>query len=387
MIQPSFSEWSSPTLVVPKKNGKLHLCMDYRALNDVTLKDAYPLPRIDEMVDHLHGSRYFTSIDLTSRYWQFEVHPDDQSKTAFATPRGLFEWRVLPFGLTGAPGFFQRAMNHIFSDFIGKFLIVYLDDLNIFSHTFEEHLQHLEMVFKRIEWAKLRMNPEKSFFIKDKIDFLGYVISKEGIMPQQSKVQKIWDTPIPKTKTELRAFLGLANYYLKFVKGYAEEARHLHRIAGKKANYHWEKEQHRAFRWIKEALTNAPILKYPNFSKPFVLHTDASKFALGAVLEQDDDKGKPHPIVYASRTLNNAEQRYSTTEREALAVVWAVGYLKHYLLGKTFKVVTDHQPLKGVFKRTEPQGRLGNLVIKMLPYDFTIEYRRGALHQNADALS
>jgi hypothetical protein len=370
-----------------KKNGKRRFCVDYRKLNAVTKRDNYPLPRIDELFDSLGGSKWFSSLDLASGYWQVEVEPEDREKTAFITKHGVYEFRVMPFGLSNAPGTFQRLMDKVFKEEIGKNIVVYLDDINIYSKTFEEHLVHLRQAFDKLRAAGLKLGADKCHFCRQSLEFLGHIISAEGIAPDPAKIEKVQQWPTPSNITELRGFLGLASYYRCFIKDFAQVAAPLYQLLKKNAEFKIEQTQQQALDNLKTRLTTAPILQYPDFSKSFILHTDASFQGLGAILSQKDSRGKEFAIYFASRTLSTAEKNYSVTELEALAVIWAVKKFRPYLLYSEFTLVTDHIALKGLFNNPNPIGRIARWIATLQQYHYTIEYRQGKSHNNADALS
>ena len=387
IIQESSSPWAFPVVIVNKKDGTLRFCVDYRALNDITIKDRYPLPRIDEMLESLGSAKWFTALDLASGYWQIEMEPDSIAKTAFTTKFGNYEWRVMPFGLTNAPATFQRTMNEIFRDRLWKTVMVYLDDLNVFSDTFDHHLSHLREVFTRIRRAGLRLKMKKCSFAKRQIAFLGHVVNDQGIQPDPAKIKSVQDWPRPQNTTEVRQFLGLASYYRKFVKGFAAIADPLYHLLRRKTSHQWTQSQQTAFDQLKQALITAPVLAYPNLNNRFSLHTDASGTGIGAVLTQEDNEGKEHPVAYISRSLSRAERNYSTTEKEALAIIWATKYFHQYLYGTEFDIITDHQPLQWYFKQKNPIGRVARWIVTLMDYSPRIMYRPGRTHQNADSLS
>lgn len=387
LIVPSNSQWTSPVVVVEKKNGKKRLCVDYRKLNRVTKKDCYPLPRIDDMLETLQGSQWFSSLDLASGFWQVELDPKDREKTTFITRFGTYEFTVMPFGLCNAPATFQRLMDTVLRDILWHFVVVYIDDINVGSKTFDEHLLHLEQVFIRLEQAGLKLSPEKCFFFKEELPFLGHVVSRKGIQTDPEKLRVIKEFPIPKDLTQLRGFIALASYYRKFVKNFSSIAEPLNRLLKKNTAYIWGKDQNNAFEKLKNCLITPPILAYPNFEKPFLLYTDASTFALGAILAQKNDDKKEHVIAYASRTLNKHERNYGVTELECLAVVWAVKHFHHYLHGQRFTVITDHMALKYLLNLTNPTGRLGRWLMFLNSYNLEIINRPGKQHSNVDTLS
>ena len=276
LIRKSFSPWSAPIVVVNKKNGKFRLCVDYRKLNAVTKPDAYPVPRIADMLDALGHSAFFSTLDLASGFWQVEVSAKDREKTAFTTPLGTYEFLVMPFGLINAPATFQRVMDRVFHEVTWKFVLVYIDDIIIYSKTYEEHLEHLKDVFTLLGNAGLKINLEKCDFFKTKLIFLGHIITINGIAPDPAKIEKVQHYPVPQNKTNVRAFVGLASYYRRFVKSFATIAKPLHNLTKRSAIFEWKPEHQLAFDSLKERLTSAPIMTYPDFSKRFILATDAS---------------------------------------------------------------------------------------------------------------
>jgi hypothetical protein len=289
LIQPSTNPWSFPVVVVKKKNGKFRFCVNYKPLNDITKKDNYPLPRIDEMLDTLQDAQWFTTLDLASGYWQIKVKKEDQKKTAFITKFGTYEFKVMPFGLCNAPATFQRTMDKVLQRIKDKFVLVYLDDVIIFSKTFEEHIQHVEEVMKRIRDANLRLKAEKCYFAAKVLQFLGHVVGKDGVKPNPEKVDKMINYSEPKNIRELREVLGLFSYYRRFIKDFAQIANPLYKLLKRDIPYMWTQDQQKAFENLRDKLTQAPIVQYPNFNKPFFLYTDASITGLGAVLAQKDD--------------------------------------------------------------------------------------------------
>jgi len=284
IISPSESPWSAPVVIVKKKGGKLRFCVDYRQLNKVTKKDQFPLPRIDDLLDTFGKAKYFSTLDLASGYWQVEIKPEDREKTAFITNEGLYEFNVMPFGLTNAPATFQRLMNKIFKEQLNKFVVIYIDDTNVFSTTFEKHLIHLRTVFDKLRINGLKLQPSKCHFGKTSLAFLGHIIGKDGIQPDPNKVSAIQQFPIPTNLTILRGFLGLASYYRRFVKDFAKKAAPLHQLIRKDQPFIWTEKCQEAFEQLKQHLISSPILIYSNFEKPFFLYTDASSFGLDAVL-------------------------------------------------------------------------------------------------------
>ena len=278
-------------------------------------------------------------------------------------------------------------MDTVLRDLLWNFVVVYLNDINIGSKTFEQHLEHLKRVFECLKDAGLKLNPEKCFFFKQKLPFLGHIISEKGIETDPSKIQAIQNYPIPQTTTQLRGFLGLASYYRKFIKSFSKIAEPLNRLLKKKVDYVWTTNQQNAFQKLKDCLTTSPILTYPNFEEPFLIYTDASTIALGAILSQKDKDNKEHVIAYASRTLNPHEKNYSITELECLAVIWSIKHFHHYLHGQKFTIITDHSALTRLKNMANPTGRLGHWIIALNGYDFNVINRPGRVHSNVDPLS
>jgi hypothetical protein len=294
----------------------------------------------------------------------------------------------MPFGLCNAPATFQRIMNKILGTSIEKYVMVYLDDVIIYSHTFEEHLKHLEEVLNKIRGANLRLKAEKCYFGANELQFLGHVVGEDGVKPDPEKVEKIRDYPVPRNIRELRGVLGLFSYYRRFIENFSKIAAPLNELLKKEVEYNWTNKQQQAFELLKEKLITAPIVQYPDFEKPFYLYTDASTIGIGSVLAQKSEKGE-HVIAYASRTLTPAEKNYGVSELECLAVVWSIKYFRHYLCGSQFTIITDHAALKWLLNSSSETAnrRLERWKITLSEYDYKVEYRKGTLHQNADALS
>ena len=358
VVRPSSSPWSSPTVLVKKKNGAWRFCVDYRKVNSMTRRDAYPLPRIDATLDALAGAQYFTTLDLASGYWQVELEEDAKKKTAFSTPFGHYEFNVMPFGLTNAPPTFQRLMDCVLAGISPEQCLIYLDDIIVFSQTFQEHLQRLSNVLKEIRKAGLKLQGSKCKFACKEVHYLGYIVSQGGISPDPDKLRAVSAFPAPSNEKQLREFLGLSNYYRRFVKNYSQIAEPLYKLTKKNTKgFQWDAACQQAFDDLKQRLTSPPILTYPVFTLPFIVHADASERAIGGVLSQVQE-GEERVIGYWSRQLNKAERNYSTVEREALAVVAAVKEFYPYLYGFHFTLVTDHNPLTSLKGLNDVHGRL-----------------------------
>ena len=381
IIEPSTSPYGAPCLFVTKKDGGLRMCVDYRALNKITVKNKYPLPRIDDLLDQLHGATVFSSLDLQSGYHQIRIQDEDVPKTAFKTPMGLYQFRVLAFGLTNAPATFQNVMNDVFRKHLGKFVLVYLDDILIFSRSPEEHEQHLRVVLDLLRKENFYAKLSKCEFNKPELQFLGHIVGRNGIKmdPQKTAVIDAW--PQPRDLHQLRSFIGLATYFRRFVQGYSKLVSPLTDLLRGKTQWLWSDKCEQAFQDTKLALTSHPVLVMPDYSKPFEVVCDASVTGLGAVLLQE---GKP--VAYESRKLSSAEHNYSTGEQELLAVVHAMRSWRCYLEGVEFTMVTDHNPL--TYLQTQPN--LSRRQVRWSEYlqmfRFRWQYRPGRINV-ADPLS
>ena len=325
-------------------------------------------------------------MDLRSGYWQVPLHESSKPLTTFTTYQGLYQFKVLPFGLTNAPSTFQRIMECVLRGLNWKSCLIYLDDIIVFSRTFDEHLLRLRDVFERFRDADLKLKPTKCSFAKDTVKFLGHIITPKGISPDTTKVTLVQNFPTPITTKQVKSFLGLAGYYRRFIQDFSKIAHPLHQLLKKNAPFHWTHLCQESFEFLKNSLTNPPILSFPDFTAPFQLYVDASGYALGMVLSQKQD-GLERVIAYGWRALNSAEQNYSTTEQEALAVVEGIKHFEPYIYGRKFTIYTDHHSLKWLMTLKEPRGRLCRWALRIQQYDFDVQHRPGRVHSNADALS
>ena len=386
-IQPSKSPFGAPVLFVRKKDGSLRLCVDYRALNKITIKNKCPLPRIDELLDRLQGATVFSKLDLRSGYHQIRIADDDVYKTAFRTRYGHFEFLVLPFGLTNAPATFQTLMNTIFWGDVDEFVIVFLDDIFVFSKTPEDHLQHLRRVLTILREHKLYAHPGKCSFFQDQVDCLGHTVSAQGITMHQDKVQAVLTWPRPANVGELQSFLGLAGYYRRFIKDFAAIAAPLTDLIRKDRPYEWTPAQDSAFAALKDAITTAPVLSLPDPQRPFILTTDASGATIGAVLSQQYDDGA-HPVAFLSRKLRDAELNYPVHDKELLALVYAIRTWRHYILGSPRSTAyTDHQSLRWLQTQPKLNQRQARWIQTLQDFNLHIDYLPGRANVVADALS
>lgn len=385
-LRRSTSPYGSMALIVKKKDGTPRVVIDYRALNELTVKNKYPLPLMDELFDRVHGAKFFTKIDLRSGFHQIRLHEDDCAKTAFRTRYGHFEYTVLPMGLCNAPGTFMQLMNDVFRDLLDKSVLVFLDDILIFSRTKEDHTAHVRDALTRLRKQKLFAKRSKCEFFRDNVEFLGHRIGANGLSVSQDKIDavKAWRTP--RDVADVRSFLGLAGFYRRFVKEYSRMALPLTELTKGKVPWAWGEAQRAAFEELKQKLCSAPVLLIPDPKLPFVLNCDACKYATGGVLQQDQGNGL-QPVAYRSRKLTPAERNYDTREQEFLALLDCCSYWRHYLHGRRFTLLSDHDSLK--YHKSMPQltGRLARWIEKMAEFDYDIQHIAGVKNVVADALS
>ena len=387
-IRKSTSPAGAPVLFVKKKDGSLRLVIDYRKLNEMTIRNSYPLPLISELLDRVKGAKIFTKLDLKSAYNLVRIKEGDEFKTAFRTRYGHFEYLVMPFGLKNAPATFQHFINDVLSDYLDDFVISYIDDILIFSNSLEEHHKHVKMVLKKLLENNLYVKLEKCEFDVSETAFLGYIISKDGLKVDPSKIEAILDWPIPTTVKEVQSFIGLCNYYRIFIKEFAAIARPLHKLTRKNVPFVWGADQQKAFNKLKELFTSAPILRNPDSNKPFIVETDASNFAVGAILSQEFD-GQLHPIAFLSSSLTKSQQNYPIYDKELLAIKVALEEWRHYLEGARhpFTIYTDHKNLTFPRKPEMLSQRQIRWYEFLSRFEFNLVYRSGKKSGKPDILS
>nr|KYP48877.1 Retrovirus-related Pol polyprotein from transposon 17.6 [Cajanus cajan] len=381
-IQKSLSPCVVPVILVPKKDGKWRMCCDCRAINNITIKYRHPIPRLDDMLDELHGSSIFSKVDLKSGYHQIRIKEGDEWKTAFKTKFGLYEWLVMPFGLTNAPSTFMRLMNHALRDCIGRFVVVYFDDILIYSQSLSDHVDHLRQVFLVLRDNHLFANVDKCTFCVDNVIFLGFVVSKNGVHVDPEKIKAIQEWPIPTNVSEVRSFHGLASFYRRFVPNFSTLASPLNELVKKDVVFLWQEKHNLAFQELKQKLTQAPVLALPDFSKTFELECDALGLGIGVVLLQGG-----HPIAYFSEKLNGAALNYPTYDKELYALVRALQTWEHYLVTKEFVIHIDHESLKYLKGQHKLNKRHAKWVEYLKQFPYVIKYKRCSTNVVVDALS
>ena len=396
IIRESSSPWSAALVYVKKKDGSTRPCVDYRRLNAVTTKDAYPLPRIDDCLDSLEGAVYFSSMDLTSGFYQIPVKDSDIEKTAFSTSKnGLYKYVMMPMGLCGSPNTFQRCMELVFRGLTWRTLLIYLDDIISFGHTFSEALNRLEEILKRLQEANLKLKPHKCSLFQKEISVLGYRVNASGILPQPSKCDLMKSWPVPRNLTDVRSFLGFVGYYRRFIKNFSARAVPLNRLMNAGQSFIWTEECQEAFLHLKSALMGDEVMSFPRFDENggmFIVDADASDHAIGGCLSQlqwcEEAKCEvERPIMFASKSLDKTQRRYCTTKKELLAVLTFVQQFRHCLLGRQFLIRTDHSSLRWIMSFKYPTDQMARWLEVLSQYDFRIEHRAGKKHGNVDSLS
>ncbi|GLT54897.1 hypothetical protein SLA2020_280560 [Shorea laevis] len=380
-IRESMSPCAVPALLVPKKDGSWRMCVDSRAINRITVKYRFPIPRLDDMLDQLAGSKVFSKIDLTSGYHQIRIRPGDEWKTAFKTHHGLYEWMVMPFGLSNAPSTFMRFMHQVLRPYMGKFVVVYFDDILIYSSSLETHLEHLREVFETLRKECLYVNRKKCSFITTSVTFLGFVVSTDGVHADQSKVTAILEWPTPKSLHDVRSFHGLASFYRRFIRNFSTLIAPITECL-KGQTFQWTEEADASFQLVKQKMTESPVLALPDFEKIFEVNCDASGVGIGGVLSQEG-----RPIAFFSEKLSGSKKNYSTYDLEFYAIVQSLKHWRHYLVQKEFILITDHEALKYINSQQKLSRRHAKWVAYLQEFTFSLRHQSGSLNRVADALS
>ena len=375
-IEASDSPWSSPVVLVTKKDGGTRFCVDYRQLNDATVKDAYPLPRIDDTLDMLAGKRWFSTLDLASGYWQVSLSQDARAKTAFATHSGLFQFRVMPFGLCNAPATFERLMDRVLQGLRWSRCLVYLDDIISFGGTFSAALSNLTLIFERLRSYGLQLKSSKCHLFRESVPFLGHIVGRRGLECDPKKIEDVKSWPVPDCLKSVRQFLGFVGYYRRFIPKFADIATPLVHLTGKDVPFVWDASCSAAFRGLRASLMDAPILAFPTETGQYILDTDASNFGLGGVLSQIQDD-RELVVAYCSRALRPSQRRYCTTKREMLAVVAMCLQFRSYLRGARFTLRTDHKSLVWLHRFKDTEGMLSRWLHSLQQFQFSIIHRPG----------
>jgi hypothetical protein len=377
LIRESLSPCAIPTVLSPKKDGGWRMCTNSKAINKITIRYRFPLPRMDDLMDCLSGANFFSKVDLKSGYHQIRMREGDEWKIAFKTNEGLYEWLVMSFGLTNATSTFMRLMNEVLKEFIGKFVIVYLDDILIFSRSKEEHLKHLVAVMRKLQQEKLLINMRKYSFMKTKLIYLGFFISANELKMDPSKVEVIKNWPSPRNVFEVRSFHGLASFYRKFIRNFSGISAAMMDTVKKRHKYfHWTEEAEKSFNLLKWKIIEQPVLVLPDFTKVFQVKCDASGFAIGAVLSQED-----RPIAYFSQKLDEAKVKYSTYDREFYAIIQALKKWRHYLILKVFVLYSDNHALQFVSQQEKLNQKHAKWVEYMKNFTFVIKHISGTANK------
>jgi len=362
------------------------MVIDYRILNEKTISDAYPLPNINEILDQLGSAKYFSVFDLAAGFYQIPIEKSNAQKTVFSTPYGHYQFNRMPFGLKNAPATFQRLMDTVLSGLQETKLFVYLDDIVLYASSLREHKIKFDKLAKRLRNANLKLQPDKCEFLRKKVTYLGHIITEDGVKPDPKKIHAVKNFPIPRNAKNIKQFLGLAGCYRRFIADFSKIAKLLTELLKQDAEIIWKEPQSQAFNQLRETLCTQPILQYPDFTKPFIITTDVSGFAIGGILSQGII-GKDLPISYTSRLLNTAEKNYSTIEKELLAIVYCTNYFRPYIYGRKFSLVTDHKPLTWLHSVKDPTSKLVRWRLKLAEYEYDVTYKAGKTNVNADALS
>ena len=385
-MEPSTSPWSAQVILASKKDGSYRYCVDFRRLNCVTVKEHYPVPRVEDMIDTLAGVKFFSTLDLISAYHAFEIHPDDRGKTAFSTKQGHWQWKSVPFGLCNAAPFFVRQIASLLAGMTWEELLAFFDDVLVFSPTFAKHCESLDRALTLIEEAGLKVKPEKCRILPQCVPFVGHILSAQGVSADPEKVSAVKSWPPPTNLSQLRVFLGKIGYYRKFIPDFATLAAPLFQLEEKGRNFVWSDNCQKSFDTLKQALCEAPVLAFPRFDLPFVLDTDPSTTGVAAVLSQVQD-GEERPITYAAKALTKSQRKWAPTKIEMYALVFGTEAFYPYLISKQFVARLDHRSLVWLQTFKQPKAQEARWVEYLQQFDMKIEHRAGHLHANADGLS
>lgn len=388
LIYPVESPHAYPLVCVSKKDGGIRICCDYRKLNEITEADAFPMSVPTDLLYQVANAKYITLLDMFRGYWQIPLDEDAQLCTAFTAPSGQYAWKVMPFGLKNAASTYQRVINGILAPH-RQYACAYIDDVAIYSESWEEHLEHLDKVLSSLDKAGLTLNVSKCRFAQQEVKFLGHIVGSGRHGTDPEKVRAIKEIPAPETKRQLRSFLGLANYYRDYVPEYSKVVLPLTNLTGRRIpqKLPWDTQAQEAFDQVKDCLVQASALQAPDPGKEFILATDASDYAIGACLAQQDNEGKECPIAFLSKKLSPAQTRWATIEKEAYAIIWALSKLEAWLFGARVRVITDHNPLKFLTLTTPQSARLTRWALALQKYNLVVEHKKGLLNANADAMS
>ena len=387
IIRPSKSPWNSPLLLVKKKDNSMRFVCDFRGLNDVTKKDNYPLPHIRDVVDKMEGSVFWTTLDAASAYWSMPLDEEAKEKTAFQVPRGKYEFNVTPYGLCNAGASYQRLMDICLSGLPSNRILAYMDDIVIFSRTFDEHISDIRTVFERLRAANISLKASKCTFAAEMVDFLGYELSAQGIKPQKKLTSSIKDFQQPTNRKEVKRFLGMAGFYRNFVKGFGDISHPLNLLTRDNVKFEWTDECEASFRKLKECLASEPVLAFPRLGEEFIVDVDASDIAFGGVLMQEGPDSLLHPVGFFSDAVQKSQQSWAPTTKEAFALVLAVRHWHVYLAGKHFVLNSDHNPLVYMRNQKDPRGKFARWILELEEYNYTVRYVKGADNVKADAMS
>jgi transposase InsO family protein/predicted aspartyl protease len=387
VIRKSVSPYASPIVLVKKKSGEIRFCVDFRRLNDKTVKDAFPLPHVSDILEALHGAKFFTTLDLSSGFWQIKMRDKDINKTAFCIQNGHYEFLKMPFGLCNSVSTFQRAMSELLKPLLNQGVTLFVDDIVVYSDTIPGLIQRLRQVFDLLRSDNLTLHPGKCVLFRTEVKVLGHRVSNEGIHPLNDKVEVIESWPTPKNKRETRSFLGLCSYYRQYVADFARIAAPMHKLTGKNACWEWTERENESFMSLKQALQTTPVLQLFDPAKPVMVDCDCSGYALGGVLVQPDEQGNEKPVAYYSRCLNKAEASYCVTRQELLAMLCCLRHWRHYLIGRKVLVRTDHSSLTWLRSFKQPESQLARWFSELSQFDIEVIYRPGAKSMNADGLS